>query len=216
MTAKDLPILEHAGTEGLHRNSDVELSNDKMANSSNQKGKPLRQAAVLIPLVKAADEWQILFIRRASNQDDRHSGQVAFPGGAKDENDKSATATALRETEEEIGVSADRIKIINELSPYFTISHFQVTPVVGIMQWPSNLNLQSSEVARAFLIPLKWLRDENNYTMRARNELDKKSARRHPIIVYNEFDDETLWGATARMTMNFIKELDDENILLPA
>jgi len=88
--------------------------------------------------------------------------------------------------------------------------------VVGIVQWPSNLNLETSEVARAFLIPLAWLQDENNYTMRARNDVDKQSALRHPIIVYNDFDGETLWGATARMTMNFFKALDEQTLLLPA
>ena len=60
------------------------------------------------------------------------------------------------------------------------------------------------------------IRDRNNYTLRARSDMDKQSAQRHPIIVYNEFDGETLWGATARMTMNLIKALDDKAILLPA
>jgi len=88
--------------------------------------------------------------------------------------------------------------------------------VVGIVQWPSNLNLETSEVARAFLIPLTWLQNSENYTLRARSDMDKQSALRHPIIVYNDFDGETLWGATARMTMNFFKALNDKELLLPA
>jgi len=212
MIVKDLPILKHADASGLHRNADIE---NGAAEYGKNTGKQ-RTAAVLIPLIKTAEEWHILFIRRAKDKRDRHSGQVAFPGGATEKEDKSATATALRETEEEIGITADRVKVIAELNDYFTISHYRVTPVVGIVRWPSNLKLEPSEVARAFLMPLQWLRDETNYTMRARSELDEQSAKRHPIIVYNDFDGETLWGASARMTMNFIKALDEETILLPS
>ncbi len=212
MTAKDLPILEHADANGLHRNADIENG----AAEYGKKSTPKRTASVLIPLIKASDEWQVLFIRRAKDDRDRHSGQVAFPGGATEKKDKSSIDTALRETEEEIGLTSDRIKIVAQLGDYYTISHYRVTPIVGIVQWPSNLRLETSEVARAFLMPLAWLRDESNYTLRARSDMDKQSAQRHPIIVYNEFDGETLWGATARMTMNLIKALDDKTILLPA
>jgi len=211
MTVKDLPILENTDKTGLHRNADTEHSAAEYKKANHQ-----REAAVLIPLVRTADQWHVLFIRRATNDQDRHSGQVAFPGGATDPTDQSLTQTALRETTEEIGVTPERIKIIAELDAYYTVSHFCVTPVVGILQWPSNLKLETAEVDRAFLIPLDWLQDNNNYTMRARKELDKQSAERHPIIVYNEYDGETLWGATARMTMNFIKAIDDKTILLPS
>lgn len=212
MTAKDLPILERANISGLHRNADTENgAADYVKNSSKQ-----RTASVLIPLIRTSEQWHILFIRRAADERDRHSGQVAFPGGAQEKKDNSSIETALRETEEEVGITPDRIKVIAELSDYYTISHYCVTPVVGIVQWPSNLRLETSEVARAFLMPLAWLKDEANYTMRARSDLDQQSAQRHPIIVYNEFDGETLWGATARMTMNFIKALDEKDILLPA
>lgn len=212
MTGKDLPILEHADASGLHRNADIEDG----AAAYGKKTTNQRTASVLIPLIRTSDQWHVLYIRRAKDERDRHSGQVAFPGGATEKKDKSSTDTALRETEEEIGITPDRINVVAELGDYFTISHYRVTPVVGIVQWPSNLRLETSEVARAFLMPLDWLRDEANYTMRARSDLDKQSAKRHPIIVYNEFDGETLWGATARMTMNFIKALDDQTILLPA
>lgn len=211
MTVKDLPILNTTDKTGQHRDADSE---EAAAAYKNDRSKQ-RKAAVLMPLVKTGDEWHLLFIRRAANENDRHSGQVAFPGGAVEANDHSPTATALRETTEEIGLSEDRIKVIAELDAYYTISHYKVVPIVGIVQWPSNLNLETSEVARAFLIPLNWLRNPDNYTMRARSELDKESARRHPIIVYNEFDNETLWGATARMTLNFFKALDEKQFLLP-
>ncbi len=210
MSIDDLQILKSKSHEGLHKNSDIPLNSNQTSNNSK------RQAAVLIPLVKSAGQWHILYIRRAANNLDKHSGQVAFPGGSQEADDNNATATALRETHEEIGLESSRIKVIGQIDQYVTVSHFEVTPVIGIIQWPSNLKLQPTEVARAFLIPLNWLRDPNNFTLRARSELDPQSAKRHPIIVYNEFDGETLWGATARMTINFIKAVDEGNILLPS
>ena len=177
--------------------------------------KAIKSAAVLIPLVHHDNQWQILFIRRAHNEKDRHSGQVAFPGGRVEPEDHDATAAALRETHEEIGIPANNVDILGSISTYITVSSYEVTPIVGIVDWPTTLKLQASEVARAFLIPLRWLRDRNNFTFRARQNMDSQNARRHPIIVFEPFDNEILWGATARMTLNFIKAIDDGKIVLP-
>ena len=196
--------IEIADDAALHQNSDAPAT------------KAVRHAAVLIPLVQHDGQWQILFIRRAHNEKDRHSGQVAFPGGRIEPGDTSAIAAALRETHEEIGVSHEYINVVGTIGSYITVSHYEVTPVVGIVQWPTTLKLQSSEVARAFLIPLSWLRERNNFTFRARQNVDPQSARRHPIIVYDVFDEEILWGATARMTLNFLKAVDEGVIPLPA
>jgi len=176
----------------------------------------MRNAAVLIPLVWTEGQWQILFIRRAHNERDRHSGQVAFPGGRIEDTDAHAIDAALRETHEEIGVPAEHINVVGVIDTYITVSSYEVTPVIGVVDWPTNLKLQNTEVARAFLIPLSWLRDRNNFTFRARQNMDPQSARRHPIIVFEPFDDEILWGATARMTLNFLRALDTNKILLPA
>jgi 8-oxo-dGTP pyrophosphatase MutT (NUDIX family) len=132
-----------------------------------------------------------------------------------EDSDASHEITALRETHEEIGVHPDGVTLLSKIDPYITISDYAVTPVVGTLNWPTTLTLQASEVARAFLMPLAWLQDTNNFTYRARSDMDPQSARRHPIIVYNEYDGETLWGATARMTLNFLKALNDEKIILP-
>lgn len=177
--------------------------------------KASKQAAVLIPMVTHNGQWQVLFIRRAHNEQDRHSGQVAFPGGRLETSDSSHEHAALRETREEIGLDHSQVNIIGTLDPYITVSSYEVTPVIGVVNWPANLKLQTTEVARAFLIPLAWLRDRNNFTFRARQNLDAQSAKRHPIVVYEEYDGEILWGATARMTLNFIKAIDDNKIPLP-
>ncbi len=133
--------------------------------------------------------------------------------------DHSALATALRETFEEIGVANDLVRPIQELQAYFTISNFKVMPVVGVIDWPTKLTLQKEEVSRVFTIPLDWLRDRNNFTLRPRSEIDNRAndnpARPHPIVIYDKYDNEVLWGATARMTLNFLQALDDGDITLP-
>ncbi len=194
-----------------------------ISNTGADATKNLRKAAVLIPLVQVENEWHILFIRRADNKRDRHSGQVAFPGGAMDAADnKSALTTALRETFEEIGIAKELIQPLQELQAYFTISHYKVVPVVGIISWPAKLTLQKEEVSRAFTIPLDWLRDRSNFSLRPRSEVDNNARKSddptppHPIVVYQKYDDEVLWGATARMTLNFLQALDDGTLVLPA
>lgn len=198
-----LPKITPLSDNAMHLNSDA------------PSPRALRDAAVLVPLVQQDEQWHVLFIRRASNKQDRHSGQVAFPGGKMEDYDASHEDTALRETHEEIGVHPYEVQLLGKITPYITISNFSVTPVVGIVNWPTKLTLQTSEVARAFLMPLTWLQDTRNFTYRARAEMDSQSSRRHPIIVFDEFDGETLWGATARMTLNFLKALEDTEIVLP-
>jgi len=109
----DFPI-EVQSTDGLFKDCDF----------PNAQG--LKQAAVLVPFVRVENEWHLLFIVRATNPKDRHSGQVAFPGGRQDESDDSIEHTALRETEEEIGVQADQIQLHTTLKPYVTISDYAV------------------------------------------------------------------------------------------
>ena len=180
--------------------------------------RPLRHASVLIPVLNHDGNWKVLYIRRSQSKHDRHSGQVAFPGGAREQDDTDAIATALRETHEEIGISSDNIRVIHTLPEYETVSYFRVTPVVGILNWPTTMKLQSSEVARAFTIPLEWLLDESNYSFRDRPE--SKSTKTPPgkrpqIVYFKEYDGEILWGASARITLNFLLALRTGSLLIP-
>ncbi len=203
-----------SGNPDLYRYSDLPA----VGRSGHDTEKRLRSAAVLIPLLRQRDDWHVLFIRRSENRKDRHSGQVAFPGGSQEHSDNSLVETALRETREEVGINADNIKVLSTLKPYKTISFFKVTPVVGLLSWPCTMNLQETEVARAFTIPLAWLQDESNFELRERRtpsgEID--TSRRYPVVYFREYDGETLWGASARMTLNFIKAMQDKEFLLPA
>ena len=206
------PYAGVSGGAGMHR-SDLP--------PGSAKHHKLRNAAVLISLLRQADEWHVLFIRRSKNENDRHSGQVAFPGGSSDANDNGAIDTALRETREEIGIRRDKIRIVGVLPDYETVSYFRVTPVVGLLQWPCTMKLQNSEVARAFTIPLEWLLDESHYQLRERTHsvtpatAKTEESKRPPVVYFDEYDGELLWGASARITLNFLHALRHGGLLIP-
>lgn len=164
-----------------------------------------REAAVLVPFLRIEEAWHILYIRRASFEGDRHSGQVAFAGGKREADDQNLQITALREAEEEIGIAPEDVNILGRLNHHHTVSEFLVTPYVGEMCWPYSLTLDDVEVARAFTMPLSWLAQESNYRTEARRHPD--SQRSWPVVYYNYYDGEQLWGATARMTLSLIEVL---------
>ena len=161
-----------------------------------------REAAVLIPFLRIEESWHLLFIRRATYEGDRHSGQVAFAGGKREQHDADLQQTALRESEEELGIDPAMVDVLGYINHHHTVSRFQVRPYVGVMDWPYPLKLDEIEVARAFTMPLAWLADEDNY--RTEERFFEQSGNPWPIVYFNEFDGETLWGATARMTLSLI------------
>jgi len=165
---------------------------------------PPRPAAVLIPMLEAEDGWRLLFIRRTEIEGDRHSGQVAFPGGRQDPSDPSVEAAALREAHEEIGLDPADVQVLGKIVSFLTISNYVVTPVVGKIPWPYPVQAQPDEVDRIFTIPLAWLADPAN-----REELKRELPDNQEISVtyFNPYDNETLWGASARFTVYFLKTL---------
>jgi len=168
-----------------------------------------REAAVLVPFLRIENAWHILYIRRANYPGDRHSGQVAFAGGKRDDVDDDLLATALREAREEVGIVADDVEVLGYINHHHTISEFQVRPYVGVMPWPYQLKLDDVEVARAFTMPLNWLAQTSNYRTEERQHPDSK--RPWPVVYYDLYDGEMLWGATARMTLSLIDVLKDES-----
>lgn len=160
----------------------------------------LKCAAVLVPLVWYDEEWHLLFTRR-TDRVESHKGQVSFPGGACDEGETTPEQTALREADEEIGIQPAGIKVLGRLANLITISYFRVTPVVGVVRWPTVFRVGEHEVARVFTIPLAWLANEAN---RWQFEIP---GRNRSVIAYHPYDGELLWGATARMTVDFLNVL---------
>ena len=157
----------------------------------------LKCAAVLIPLVWYDEEWHLLFTRRTDTVES-HKGQVSFPGGACDEGETTPEETALREADEEIGIYPNDVKVLGRLSNLITITYFRVTPVVGVVRWPAVFRVGAHEVARIFTIPLAWLANPAN---RWQFEMP---GRTRSLIAYHPYDGELLWGATARMTVDFL------------
>jgi len=149
--------------------------------------------------------WHLLYIRRAANKNDPHSGQVAFPGGQSEPLDADRESTALREAFEEIGLAPRDVRVLGRMNEHHSVSNFEVTPIVGVVPWPYSFRVQTTEVTHYFTIPLRWLADPTNHQLRYRRLSDADAE--VPVIYYRDFNGETLWGATARITMNLIATL---------
>ncbi len=159
-----------------------------------------REAAVLIPLIQIDGEWRVLFIRRTEHPSDPHSGQTAFPGGMREPEDDTLIDTALRETHEEIGIQPEYIKVIGSMGLHMSISNAVITPVVGIVDWPQELVLDTREVAHTFHVPLDWLMQKENVELRRykRGPNDEEV----DVYYYEEYEGELIWGTTARILVS--------------
>ena len=165
------------------------------------KGVQLKCAAVLIPLARWKGEWQLVFTRRTEVVE-YHKGQVSFPGGGCNADEITPEQTALREAEEEIGLKQGDVRLLGRLNEVLTITRYRVTPIVGVMPWPYEVRLEPAEVERVFTIPLLWLANPTNWIEQPVT-LDG-FPRPFPVVTYHPYDGETLWGASARMTHNFL------------
>jgi len=166
--------------------------------------KESQPAAVLIPMLRHENDWQLLFILRTVKDKDMHSGQVAFPGGRLDSSEETPEQGALREANEEIGLQSQGVRLLGRLEDFVTISNYRVTPVVATIPWPSELKPQLEEVQRTFTIPLSWLADAANHEERERVAPDGRTLK---VVYFKEYDKELLWGVTARITLNFLQAL---------
>jgi 8-oxo-dGTP pyrophosphatase MutT (NUDIX family) len=177
-----------------------------------------KPAAVLVPLlIRYLEEfedysWHVLLTRR-SHMLVEHKGQVAFPGGRSDKNDLSLEKTALREAQEEIGIRPREVRILGRLESLLTISNYLVTPIVGVIPWPYKFKLANNEVSRVFTVPLAWLANPNNHKIHLRDIPPPYSSilrsNKYPVIYFNEYDGEVLWGVSAEITLRLIKTILD-------
>ena len=162
-------------------------------------------AAVLLPLVQRDDGLHVLLTRRADHLRD-HAGQISFPGGRSEPTDADAAATALRETEEEVGLPRAQVQVIGCLSQYTTVTSYVVTPVVAIVQPPLGLTLDAFEVAEAFEVPLQFLMTPAHHR---RHVFDYDGGQRqflsmpwHGKAADGSPREYFIWGATAAMLRN--------------
>jgi 8-oxo-dGTP pyrophosphatase MutT (NUDIX family) len=139
----------------------------------------------------------VVFTQRTAHLAD-HAGQISFPGGRSDEGDESPERTALREAEEEIGLSSDRVEILGRLPEYHTSTGYRVTPIVGWAEPPLTYSPDPHEVADVFEVPLSFLLDVGNH--RYESAFFKGRMRNYWAMPYG---DRFIWGATAGMLVTF-------------
>ena len=162
------------------------------------------QAAVLLPLVM--HERPTLLLTQRTAHLSTHSGQIALPGGKLDEGDADAIAAALRETQEEIGLSPDRVEVLGTLPVYVTGTAFIVTPVVGLVQPGFTLQPNPYEVDDVFEVPLDFLMDPAHHQRHAWEW--GGVMREWYSMPYRDGENERfIWGATAGMLRNFYRLL---------
>jgi 8-oxo-dGTP pyrophosphatase MutT (NUDIX family) len=187
--------------ERLQRTASVvAVYGDDGASLSERQAAAVTPASVLVPIIAHA-ELTVLFTRRTPHLK-KHSGQVSFPGGRAEPEDPSPEFTALRETEEEIGLPRDRIEVLARLPEYLTRTGFRVTPVVGLIEPPLELVPDSREVDEVFEVPLAFILDPRNHRRETR-ELAGRVASYYVI----EHHGRVIWGATAGMLVNFYRIL---------
>lgn len=161
----------------------------------------LRPAAVLVPIIERQAGLNVLFTRRADHLP-AHAGQVSFPGGRAEESDADAVATALRETEEEVGLSRSFVMIAGALDPYETGTGFAIKPIVAFVREGFELKADVREVAEIFEVPLRFLMDPTNHERHMRVWQGRE---RHFYAM--TFDGHYIWGATAGMLINLYERL---------
>ena len=112
---------------------------------------------------------------------------------------------ALREAQEEIGLSPNDVQVLGRMNDYLTITNYLVTPVIGVMPWPYPLRISSHEVSRVFTIPLAWLADPQNHEVRQRSIPGQNNP--IPVVYFRSYEGEILWGASARFTLGLLDVL---------
>jgi 8-oxo-dGTP pyrophosphatase MutT (NUDIX family) len=155
-----------------------------------------RAASVLVPIVNRKAGVTILLTQRTEDMPS-HAGQVAFPGGRRQDNDADAVATALRETEEEVGLDRKFIEVIGSYDHYRTGTSYEITPIVGIVTPGFTIRADPREVADVFEVPLDHFLDERNHRLDSRMAQGRE--RRFYAMPY---EGRYIWGATAGMLKN--------------
>lgn len=164
------------------------------------------RSAVLIPLYKEQGQYYIVFIKRTDTVK-THKGQISFPGGAMERGDKTLLDTALRESNEEIGLQPGDIEVLGELDDEITTtSNYIVTPFVGRIPWRYRFVKNRQEVAEIIKVPVPVLLDRNNpkpavETLEGGIVLDS---------YYYHYRGRVIWGATARILYKFLAILARE------
>ena len=183
-------IARFAGSSSSERRGDGDL------NPGLKPTQPLVRASVLVPLVERPDGLTVLLTRRTGHLQ-AHAGQISFPGGRLEADDRDALTAALRETEEEVGLGRERVTPVGCLDIYVTRTGFEVTPVVGLVDPPPAFTPDPFEVAEVFEVPLDFVLDPANHQRHSRNY--GGTVRCFYVLPWRHY---YIWGATAGMLIN--------------
>ena len=169
-----------------------------------------RAAAVLVPVYGVAGE-ELLVLTRRTDRVEYHKGQIAFPGGVRDEGDAGPVETALRESWEEIGLRPADVEVLGQLDDHVTTTGFCITPVVGVIRYsPYPFRPNPEEVAELFEVPLRWLLDPAHMKSRT------LQGRGEPVVDYFwEYRGHVIWGATGRILKGLVELLNDQRLPKP-
>ena len=159
---------------------------------------PLRPAAVLIPLFVREKALWTLFTKR-TDMVEHHKGQISFPGGGKSDRDANLWETAIRETEEEIGVPRSSVRILGALPKLETVTDFEISPFVGAIPYPVEFAPHAAEVESIIEVPMAYLLDPMVVEERA----VKWKGRDIMTLVYH-YRGHAIWGATARILTDLL------------
>lgn len=151
----------------------------------------LREAAVLIPVVDHGEQASVILTKRTDKLRS-HPGQIAFPGGRLDPTDPTPEFAALRETEEEIGLSSNFIDVVGRMPDYVTGSGFRIAPILSVVRPGFRLDINPDEVDDAFEVPLAFLMNPANHNRESRIWLEKER-----FFYTMPFEERYIWGVTA-------------------
>jgi 8-oxo-dGTP pyrophosphatase MutT (NUDIX family) len=163
----------------------------------------LRHASVLVPLVEREAGMTVIFTQRTAHLA-AHAGQISFPGGGMEPADPDAVATALRETQEEIGLEPEKVEVAGRLDTYVTRTGFEITPVVGFVRPPFILNPDPFEVAEVFEVPLEFFLKPGA----VKKETRQFQGTQRYFYVF-PYEHRYIWGATAGMLVNLVDVLTE-------
>ena len=163
----------------------------------------LRPAAVLVPLIDRPGDMSVLLTQRTAHLN-AHAGQISFPGGRIEASDRDAIEAALRETEEEVGLTRDHVTVIGRLDTYLTGTGFEITPMVGIVKVPFPLVPDPFEVSEVFEVPLSFVLDPSNH-----RRMTRVLEHRMRTFFFLPYQNRYIWGATAGMLVNLAEVLAD-------
>ena len=189
--------------DNLNRRKSNWLDQLSFKQSKPQEGLP--KAAVLIA-VTDEDSPKIIYTLR-SNKVSSHQGEVSFPGGMQEESDTSLIMTALRESEEEIGLPQNCVEILGSLDTMVSRFNVSVTPFVGVIPREVELNTTSQEIEACFRVPLSFLLKDKRY----RNDEVNRNGETFYMPAY-KYSSYVIWGLTAMITVNFLNRALDAKI----